>query len=178
MVVLLRAVDIPARWAKGFTEGERLSGENIFEGSKPEYEVTNNNAHSWVEVYFPNVGWVPFEPTVGFDNNSSFNYGERQDDQLEQEDQELEQPETPEMPKPEEGQEQEEDDSQAAAGWSISKPMQFTLIGAAVVLLALVIWLIIRKRLVIMSKWKGKRLEQHADVDTFTEGYHFTSSTS
>ncbi len=64
MVVLLRTQDIPTRWVKGFTGGTLLderspSGDAI-------YEVTNANAHSWVEVYFPSLGWVPFEPTVGF----------------------------------------------------------------------------------------------------------------
>lgn len=69
MVVMLRALDIPARWAKGFTGGElvgtSVSGGN---GTLNVYEVTNSNAHSWVEVYFPEIGWVPFEPTQGFDN--------------------------------------------------------------------------------------------------------------
>ncbi len=47
MVVLLRAAGIPARWVKGYTEGESTihDGESV-------YKVTNNNAHSWVEVYF------------------------------------------------------------------------------------------------------------------------------
>jgi hypothetical protein len=25
--------------------------------------VTSNDAHTWVEAYFPNYGWIPFEPT-------------------------------------------------------------------------------------------------------------------
>ncbi|MEH7226598.1 transglutaminaseTgpA domain-containing protein [Bacillus sp. JJ1566] len=66
MVVLLRAVDIPARWVKGYTEGQRIETNS--------YEVTNNNAHSWVEVYFPEFGWVPFEPTKGFSNSNLFSY--------------------------------------------------------------------------------------------------------
>ncbi|MGP4074006.1 transglutaminase TgpA family protein [Piscibacillus sp. B03] len=173
MVVMLRAVDIPARWVKGFTEGERLMGENLFEGSQPEFEVTNNNAHSWVEVYFPNVGWVPFEPTVGFDNQSTFRYGDTDDDNTSsEEDLELDQPET-EMPELDEGAEQEDESGAAAAGWSISKPMKYTLIGGSAVLLGLIIWLLIKKRLRILSKWKGKKLEQSADTDTFTEGYQF-----
>ncbi|CAH0347668.1 transglutaminase domain-containing protein [Bacillus sp. CECT 9360] len=67
MVMLLRSIDIPARWVKGYTEGDQVTrdGERV-------YEVTNNNAHSWVEVYFPNAGWVPFEPTKGFSNNTEF----------------------------------------------------------------------------------------------------------
>ncbi|MEI5909486.1 transglutaminase domain-containing protein [Bacillus spongiae] len=69
MVVLLRSVGVPARWVKGFTGGEFV--KNLEEG-KSQFNVTNNNAHSWVEVYFPGVGWVPFEPTIGFDNNVSY----------------------------------------------------------------------------------------------------------
>jgi len=67
MVVLLRAAGIPARWAKGYTEGERTvkEGEVI-------YQVTNNNAHSWVEVYFSGIGWISFEPTKGFSSEPEF----------------------------------------------------------------------------------------------------------
>ena len=65
MVALLRSLDIPARWVKGYTEGEfRGTASNL-----RLFEVTNDHAHSWVEVYFPNVGWVSFEPTPGFSNN-------------------------------------------------------------------------------------------------------------
>jgi protein-glutamine gamma-glutamyltransferase len=56
MVVLLRARGIPARNVTGFAGGEW----NPFGGY---LAVTGNNAHSWVEVFFPDVGWVPFEPT-------------------------------------------------------------------------------------------------------------------
>ncbi|WP_174735120.1 transglutaminase domain-containing protein [Mesobacillus harenae] len=69
MVVMLRSVGIPSRWVKGYTEGEYRS---LGEGNARLYEVTNNNAHSWVEVFFPNVGWVPFEPTQGFSANVDF----------------------------------------------------------------------------------------------------------
>lgn len=64
MVVLLRTQDIPARWAKGFTQGESIE---TLDEDRSVYQVTNGNAHSWVEVYFPEFGWVPFEPTRGFD---------------------------------------------------------------------------------------------------------------
>jgi len=69
MVVLLRSVGIPARWVKGYSGGDYV--DTVDEMYKL-YDVTNNNAHSWVEVLFPNVGWVPFEPTVGFANNAIF----------------------------------------------------------------------------------------------------------
>ncbi|MGG0220067.1 transglutaminaseTgpA domain-containing protein [Bacillus mycoides] len=71
MIVLLRSAGIPARWVKGYTEGTlentlaSTEGENI-------YTIANNNAHSWVEVYFPGYGWIPFEPTKGFTNPYNF----------------------------------------------------------------------------------------------------------
>jgi len=61
MVVLTRSVGIPSRWVKGFN-----SGEISYEGGAIQGVVRNNNAHSWVEVYFAEVGWVPFDPTPAF----------------------------------------------------------------------------------------------------------------
>jgi hypothetical protein len=57
MAVLLRFNDIPSRVAVGFTSGEMDTPES--------YLVTTNNAHAWVEAYFPTVGWVQFDPTPG-----------------------------------------------------------------------------------------------------------------
>lgn len=69
MIVMLRTLDIPARWVKGFTQGEMV--ERLADGYRL-YEISNNNAHSWVEVYFPGIGWVPFEPTRGFTHTYDF----------------------------------------------------------------------------------------------------------
>ena len=71
MVVMARSIGIPARWVKGYTEGEY---KGLGEAGSRIFEVTNNNAHSWVEVYFPGIGWVPFEPTQGFSNSVQFNF--------------------------------------------------------------------------------------------------------
>jgi hypothetical protein len=38
------------------------------------YEITNNNAHSWVEAYMPGVGWMLFEPTIGFTGSSDVDF--------------------------------------------------------------------------------------------------------
>ncbi|MFC1936092.1 transglutaminase family protein [Chloroflexota bacterium] len=58
MVVMARAVGLPARLAVGYIGGtyEKVYGEHV---------ITADQAHSWVEVYFPEFGWVPFEPTRG-----------------------------------------------------------------------------------------------------------------
>ncbi|TFB14281.1 hypothetical protein E3U55_13965 [Filobacillus milosensis] len=173
MVVMLRAVDIPARWAKGFTGGERVYNQDVFQGSQPEYEITNNNAHSWVEVYFPNVGWVPFEPTVGFSNPSNFVYGESIDDILEQEQQDLEMPE-PQQPELPEDEQADEDDNGATGGiFSLSNPMKYTILGVGVLAIGLIVWLISRNRYNILGRWKRQRMARRKDVDTFTDGYQF-----
>lgn len=56
MAVLLRARGIPARNVNGFLGGEWNASGNYL-------AVTGDHAHSWVEVWFPRYGWVPFDPT-------------------------------------------------------------------------------------------------------------------
>ncbi len=58
MVILARAAGIPARLVVGYATG-------TYNEKTAHYIVTQANAHSWVEVYFPGIGWVPFEPTAG-----------------------------------------------------------------------------------------------------------------
>ena len=55
MVVLAREAGIPARVAVGFTPGTQQA-----DGS---WVITNHDAHSWPELWFPQAGWVRFEPT-------------------------------------------------------------------------------------------------------------------
>ena len=57
MALVLRQMDIPARFVYGAAQGEEV-GED-------EYVVRGRNMHTWVEVYFPGVGWYPFDPTPG-----------------------------------------------------------------------------------------------------------------
>ncbi|WP_135546531.1 DUF4129 domain-containing transglutaminase family protein [Paenibacillus cymbidii] len=76
MVVLARAVGIPARWVKGYAPGVAPVEEDLARSGVPideinpdgagVYSVRNSDAHSWVEVFYPGYGWIPFEPTSGF----------------------------------------------------------------------------------------------------------------
>ncbi|MEV0820381.1 transglutaminaseTgpA domain-containing protein [Nonomuraea rubra] len=54
MAVLARLVGIPSRVAIGYTGGVQVGDR---------WEVGTNDSHSWPELYFEGVGWLPFEPT-------------------------------------------------------------------------------------------------------------------
>jgi protein-glutamine gamma-glutamyltransferase len=56
MAIMLRTIDVPARLVNGF----RTGSYNRF---GKDFVVRARDAHSWVEVYFPNYGWIPFDPT-------------------------------------------------------------------------------------------------------------------
>ncbi len=56
MVVMLRTLGIPARLVTGFLPGVWNDFGNY-------YSVRQQDAHAWVEVYFPRSGWVTFDPT-------------------------------------------------------------------------------------------------------------------
>jgi len=56
MAVLLRTQGVPTREVNGFLGGEWSEFGDYL-------AVTQNQAHAWVEVWFPGVGWVPFDPT-------------------------------------------------------------------------------------------------------------------
>ncbi|WP_147252011.1 DUF3488 and transglutaminase-like domain-containing protein [Blastococcus sp. TF02-09] len=55
MAVMVRAAGMPARVALGYTPGTvQENGTRV---------ITSDDAHAWVEVYFYDLGWVPFDPT-------------------------------------------------------------------------------------------------------------------
>lgn len=58
MVVLLRAIDIPARLAVGYVlaDIEREPGTDT-------YLISEASTFAWPEVYFPGFGWIEFNPT-------------------------------------------------------------------------------------------------------------------
>lgn len=59
-VVLARSVGLPSRIAMGYAQGD-------FDEDAEAFRVRAHNGHSWPEVFFPNYGWIQFEPTVIID---------------------------------------------------------------------------------------------------------------
>lgn len=59
MVVMARAVGIPARLAVGYAMGQ-------YDSLQGAYVVAALDAHAWPELYFVDHGWIPFEPTPAF----------------------------------------------------------------------------------------------------------------
>ena len=57
--LMLRSLRIPARLATGYSTG---SYDPVLDQSV----VRERDAHAWVEVWFPNHGWVPVDPSPGF----------------------------------------------------------------------------------------------------------------
>lgn len=58
MATMLRSLGIPARAVSGYAEG-------LWDEESGDYFVSERDAHTWVEVFFPNLGWIEFEPTAG-----------------------------------------------------------------------------------------------------------------
>lgn len=55
MALLARIAGIPARVASGYSLTDSTNG--IF-------HVQEKDSHAWTELYFPNYGWIEFEPTA------------------------------------------------------------------------------------------------------------------
>ncbi|MBU8567654.1 DUF3488 and DUF4129 domain-containing transglutaminase family protein [Virgibacillus pantothenticus] len=177
MVVMLRALDIPARWAKGFTGGELIDAGTGDE--KNTYEITNSNAHSWVEVYFPGSGWVPFEPTKGFTNLTDFQTAPvdgtaTQQDTLKQSEQETDKDEQPAEASSDKKKEEESEVVPAAESKSgTTTNVWMWGIIAAILLLLIIAIMVYRSRLRLQSKWVGRKFTTDNHVKNYQEAYHF-----
>ena len=57
LTVMLRTRGVPARLATGYVPGERDRVSGV-------WTVRARDAHAWVEVWFPGIGWQAFDPTA------------------------------------------------------------------------------------------------------------------
>jgi hypothetical protein len=53
---MLRSLGIPTRLVNGY-------GPGAYDSTVNNFIVRGEDAHTWVETYFPAYGWIPFEPT-------------------------------------------------------------------------------------------------------------------
>lgn len=66
--LILRKYGVPARYVEGYVvpHSEIITGSGA---GVSIVNVTDMNAHAWVEVYFDGVGWIPIEVTNGYSDD-------------------------------------------------------------------------------------------------------------
>ena len=57
--MMLRSQGVPSRYVEGYLPGRESDTE------PGQLEVDKSAAHAWVEVWFNDIGWIPFDPTPG-----------------------------------------------------------------------------------------------------------------
>ena len=70
MIACLRSVGVPARYVSGYIETLPPEGEEKLFGT--------DASHAWVQAFFPNIGWVDFDPTndqIPFDQHVTVAWG-------------------------------------------------------------------------------------------------------
>lgn len=168
MIVLLRVNGIPSRWAKGYTTGVT----STYKGNQVK-KVTNNNAHSWVEVYFPGTGWISFEPTKGFSNSASFydssvdSTSTSQNDMPDQNADELKKPDAAESKTPAKNLDEpaSSGSSSTDSNWSW---ITFTIVGIGLGLIGFYVYKSRRKWLPWIYIRRYKQMKNHA---VFSKAY-------
>ncbi|WP_372696894.1 DUF3488 and DUF4129 domain-containing transglutaminase family protein [Arthrobacter sp. JSM 101049] len=74
MALMARSLGIPSRIVVGYAPG-RTNGASALGTDGQQwagYELSARSAHAWPELYFPGLGWVPFEPTPGRGTTPSY----------------------------------------------------------------------------------------------------------
>ncbi|MFU8796666.1 MAG: DUF4129 domain-containing transglutaminase family protein, partial [Dehalococcoidia bacterium] len=73
MTVMLRACGVPSRFVTGYMTEEMIEEDSSDETEYPldmreteQRTFVARNSHAWCEVFFPEYGWIPFEPTPGY----------------------------------------------------------------------------------------------------------------
>jgi transglutaminase-like putative cysteine protease len=166
MAVMLRETGVPARVAVGFLPGEVTLPPDPTAGRElTEYTVSTSDAHAWVEVLFPEHGWVTFEPTPRDDDTQivprtndlapTENERERRARELEERIADLEGdqpvPDTPDLTDPEAVTPELPEQDDAATGGGVDAGNAHPVALAVLVLLggvAAVVagWLVLRRR--------------------------------
>ncbi|MGZ4123501.1 MAG: DUF4129 domain-containing transglutaminase family protein, partial [Tumebacillaceae bacterium] len=151
--VMARSLGMPTRWVKGFTKGDVDMSYHADQKDTYLYVVRARNAHSWPEVYFEGVGWVPFEPTATFTSAPRLM---KQDDT-----QSVVAPPVPSLGKDSHKQQNQDDSPTTTTSYSFDINWKAVGIGAAIVAgIALVLAFLFRRKLLtwyyIRRAYKGE----------------------
>ena len=73
--LMAESLDMQVRIVVGYLPGS-LTDEK--RGTESVFSVTSDQLHSWPEVRFPGIGWVPFEPTASLGVPTAFRAGTSQ----------------------------------------------------------------------------------------------------
>ncbi|CCQ98685.1 conserved membrane hypothetical protein [[Clostridium] ultunense Esp] len=175
MVVMLRSQGIPARWVKGYAFGELKRNDR----GELETTVRQKDAHSWVEAYFPEVGWVPFEATASFftpyemvrESTGSATAGAADDPAME------------EMPKPEElekmkaaltdveGKQAQETKGESVSSPGVSFPIRFLFLPISFLLFLLLLLVVVLNRDRLLFWWRTRGLNRNGESHFIVEFY-------
>ncbi len=110
LTMMLRSIGIPARYCEGFIANEFTTDFHGNDDPLTRYrtDIYDSNAHAWVEVYYPSIGWVQYEATEVYldglygsdmpevDDVGDVGVTDKPDDPIEPDDIEPEEPITPE----------------------------------------------------------------------------------
>jgi hypothetical protein len=155
---------------KGFAPGKP---GRITDGLQ-EYQITNDNAHSWVEAYVPGTGWMEFEPTIGFAGNVNIDYDIVQD--TPQQEQVLQPEEKQEQPKKEEQEPKKETSSSTSFSfdsvWTWMKKFTYVWIALGILMILVGIALFMQRKTWIPKMQVRAFRKKEADWTNFDASYH------
>lgn len=163
--LMAESLDMQVRIVVGYLPGS-LTDEK--RGSESVFSVTSDRLHSWPEVLFPGIGWVPFEPTASLGVPTAFRPGATQGGSAG----------TPSTPAPTTAPQPEqtsgpEIDRNDAGGDSASSdelrrldpmPVVFTAFGIAVVLLLPALIRLVERRIRLSRARRGDSAAAWAEV--------------
>lgn len=70
--LMAESLDMQVRIVVGYLPGAKTDEKR---GTETVFSVTSDQLHSWPEVLFPGIGWVPFEPTASLGVPTAFRAG-------------------------------------------------------------------------------------------------------